>query len=114
MVFLVLTLQVISIMLGIGTFIVQSLSVVFRLRLINKVQFEGVQSGQCSVHQLIYYPILVVAETTEIYLVLLQERFSNHGNGWLHTKITLLLILIILGIVNGYQILNSDLRKSRP
>jgi len=36
---------------------------------------------------------------------------SGCGNGWLHTKITLLLILIILGFVNRRQIMNIDLRK---
>ena len=47
------------------------------------------------------------------YLALLQGWFSNPNNGWLHTKITFLLILIILGVVNGRQIKNSDLRKSQ-
>ena len=107
----VLTLHVISIILVIGTLFVQSLSVVFRLRLSNQVQIEGVQSVQRRVHQLIYYPVLVVAVASGTYLALLQERFSNPGNGWLHTKITLLLILIILGFVSGRQIMNNDLRK---
>ena len=110
---LILTLHVISIILVIGTLFVQSLSVVFRLRLSNQIQIEGVQYVQHRVHKLIYYPILVLAVASGIYLALLQEWFSNPDNGWLHTKITLLLILIILGVVNGRQIKNSDLRKSQ-
>ena len=47
------------------------------------------------------------------FLALIQERISSPGNGWLHTKITLLLILIILGFVNRRQIMNIDLRKSQ-
>ena len=41
---------------------VQSLSVVFRLRLSNnQVQIEGIQFVQRRVHRLIYYPVLAVA-----------------------------------------------------
>ena len=110
---LVLTLHVISIMLVIGTLFVNSLLVVFRLRLSNQAQIKGVKSVQSRAHQSIYYPILIVAVATGIYIALLQERFSNPDKGWLHTKYTLLLILIFLGIVNGRQITNSDLRKSQ-
>ena len=53
-----LTLHVIAVMLVIGTLLVQSLSVVFRLRLSNQVQIEGIQFLQRLVYQLIYYPVL--------------------------------------------------------
>ena len=106
-----LTLHVIAVMLVIGTLFVQSLSVVFRLRLSNQVQIEGIQFVQCLVHRLIYYPVLAVAVASGAYLAVIQERISSPGNGWLHTKITLLLILIILGFVNRRQIMNIDLRK---
>ena len=56
-----LTLHVIAVMLVIGTLFVQSLSVVFRLRLSNQVQIKGVQFVQRRVHRLIYYPVLAVA-----------------------------------------------------
>ena len=56
-----LTLHVIVVMLLIGTLFVQSLSVVFRLRLINQVQIEGIQFDQRRVHLLMYYPVLAVA-----------------------------------------------------
>ena len=106
-----LTLHVIAVMLVIGTLFVQSLSVVFRLRLSNQVQIEGIQFVQRRVHRLIYYPVLAVAVASGAYLAVIQERISSPGNGWLHTKITLLLILIILGFVNRRQIMNIDLRK---
>jgi len=106
-----LTLHVITVMLVVGTLFVQSLTVVFRLRLSDPAQIEGIQWIQRRVHQLIYYPILVVAVGSGAYLAVIQERISTPGNGWLHTKITLLLILIVLGFVNGRQIKNSNLRK---
>ena len=106
-----LTLHVIAVMLVVGTLFVQSLTVVFRLRLRDPAQIEGIQWIQRRVHQLIYYPILVVAVASGAYLAVIQERISTPGNGWLHTKITLLLILIVLGFVNGRQIKNSNLRK---
>ena len=108
-----LTLHVIAVMLVIGTLFVQSLSVVFRLRLSNQVQIEGIQFVQCRIHRLLYYPVLTVAVASGAYLALIQERISSPGNGWLHTKVTLLLILIILGFVNRRQIMNIDLRKSQ-
>ena len=106
-----LTLHVIAVMLVVGTLFVQSLTVVFRLRLSDPAQIEGIQWIQRRVRQLIYYPILVVAVASGAYLAVIQERISTPGNGWLHTKITLLLILIVLGFVNGRQIKNSNLRK---
>ena len=107
-----LTLHVIAVMLAIGTLFVQSLSVVFRLRLSNQVQIEGIQFVQRRVHRLIYYPVLAVAVASGAYLAVIQERISSPGNGWLHIKITLLLILIVLDFVNRRQIMNIDLRKT--
>jgi putative membrane protein len=106
----ILTLHVLTVMLVIGTLFVQSLTVVFRLRLSDPVQIEGVQWIQHRVHQLIYYPILVVAVSSGAYLVLLQEGLTTTGN-WLQAKIILLLILIVFGILNGRQISNVNLRK---
>ncbi len=42
---------------------------------------------------------------------MIQERFTTQGNGWLHAKVTLLLILILFGFLNGRQISNENLRK---
>ena len=107
-----LTLHVIAVMLVIGTLFVQSLSVVFRLRLSNQVQIEGLQFVQRRVHRLIYYPVLVVAVASGAYLAVIQERISSPGYGLLNIKITLLLILIFLGFVNRRQIININLRKT--
>jgi len=106
-----LTLHVIAVMLVIGTLFVQSLTVVFRLRLSDQSQIEGVQWIQRRVHQLIYYPILLIAVSSGAYLAMLQERITTPGNGWLHAKVTLLLILIVFGFLNGRQISNDNLRK---
>ena len=106
-----LTIHVVAVMLVIGTLFVQSLTVVFRLRLSDQAQIEGVQWIQRRVHQLIYYPILVIAVSSGAYLAMLQERITTPGNGWLHAKVTLLLILIVLGFLNGRQISNGNLRK---
>jgi putative membrane protein len=106
----ILTLHVLTVMLVIGTLFVQSLTVVFRLRLSDPVQIEGVQWIQHRVHQLIYYPILVVAISSGSYLVLLQEGLTTSGN-WLQAKIILLLIIIVFGFLNGRQISNENLRK---
>ena len=47
-------------------------------------------------------------------LVLFQGRFSADGNVSLYTKITLLLILVVFGFVNGCQIMKSNLNKHLP
>jgi uncharacterized membrane protein len=108
----ILTLHVLTVMLVIGTLFVQSLTVVFRLRLSDLAQIEGVQWIQHRVHQLIYYPILVVAVSSGAYLVLLQEGLTTTCN-WLQAKIILLLILIVFGFLNGLQIANENLRKTQ-
>ena len=108
-----LTLHVVAVMLVIGTLFVQSLTVVFRLRLSEQAQIEGVQWIQRRVHQLIYYPIPLIAVSSGAYLAMLQERITTPGNGWLHVKVTLLLILIVFGYLNGRQISNDNLRKAQ-
>ena len=106
----ILTLHVLTVMLVIGTLFVQSLTVVFRLRLSDPAQIEGIQWIQCRVHQLIYYPILVLAVSSGAYLGLLQEGLTSLGK-WLHSKIILLLILIVFGFLNSRQISNENLQK---
>ena len=104
----ILTLHVLTVMLVIGTLFVQSLTVVFRLRLSDPGKKEGIQWIQHRVHQLIYYPILVVAVSSGAYMAMLQEGLTTTGN-WLHAKMTLLLILIIFGFLNGRQLSNKNL-----
>ena len=106
----ILTLHVLTVMLVIGTLFVQSLTVVFRLRLSDPAQIEGVQWIQYRVHHLIYYPILVVAVSSGAYLALLQDGLTTPGN-WLQAKIILLPILIVFGFLNGRQISNENLQK---
>ena len=108
----ILTLHVLTVMLVIGTLFVQSLKVVFRLRLSDPVQIECVQWIQHRVHQLIYYPMLVLAVSFGAYVALLQEGLTTQGN-WLHAKIILLLILIVFGFLKGRQISNKSLQKTQ-
>jgi|TARA_B110000263_G_scaffold199846_1_gene178989 uncharacterized membrane protein len=108
----ILTLHVLTVMLVIGTLFVQSLTVVFRLRLSDPAQIEGVQWIQYRVHHLIYYPILVVAVSSGAYLALLQDGLTTPGN-WLQAKIILLPILIVFGFLNGRQISNENLQKTQ-
>ena len=108
----ILTLHVLTVMLVIGTLFVQSLTVVFRLRLSDPAQIEGVQWIQYRVHHLIYYPILVVAVSSGAYLALLQDGLTTPGN-WLQAKIILLPILIVFGFLNGRQISNENLQNTQ-
>ncbi|MEZ7852846.1 MAG: hypothetical protein QMB42_03110 [SAR324 cluster bacterium] len=108
----ILTLHVLTVMLVIGTLFVQSLTVVFRLRLSDPAQIEGVQWIQYRVHHLTYYPILVVAVSSGAYLALLQDGLTTPGN-WLQAKIILLPILIVFGFLNGRQISNENLQKTQ-
>ena len=108
----ILTLHVLTLMLVIGTLFVQSLTVVFRLRLSDPAQIEGVQWIQYRVHHLTYYPILVVAVSSGAYLALLQDGLTTPGN-WLQAKIILLPILIVFGFLNGRQISNENLQKTQ-
>ena len=108
----ILTLHVLTVMLVIGTLFVQSLTVVFRLRLSDPAQIEGVQWIQYRVHHLIYYPILVVAVSSGAYLALLQDGLTTPGN-WLQAKIILLPFLIVFGFLNGRQISNKNLQKTQ-
>ena len=107
----ILTLHVVAVMLVIGTMFVQSLTVVFRLRLSDRSQIEGVQWVQRRVHKLIYHPILVIAISSGVYLAMVQEWFTTPVNGWLHAKVTLLLVLIVFGFLNGRQMSKENLRK---
>lgn len=101
-----LTLHMISMCLVIGTLFLQSLTVVFRLRLKSLEEAAGVRKTQNRVHKFIYYPILAVTIFSGITLALKTGAFEK--GHWLHWKILLLLVLIILGVLNGKQI-KSDL-----
>jgi hypothetical protein len=77
----ILKLHVLKVMLVSVTLFVQSLMVVFRLRLNDQAQIEGVQWIQHRVQKLIYYPIMVVAVSSGSYLALIQEAFATPGTG---------------------------------
>ena len=60
-----LTLHMISMCLVVGTLFLQSLTVVFRLRLKDANEVLGLQKTQARIHKFIYYPILGVTLLTE-------------------------------------------------
>lgn len=102
-------LHVTAICLVVGTLFVQSLAVIFRLRLKNPEQITGAQWVQYRIYKFIYYPILVVVIASGYYLASVTDAFSE--GKWLHWKLVLFLILIGFGFLNGRQIQNKDLPK---
>ena len=63
-----LTLHAISMCLVIGTLFLQSLTVVFRLRLKSAEEAMGLEKTQSRIHKFIYYPILGVTLISGIVL----------------------------------------------
>ena len=104
-----LTLHMISMCLVIGTLFLQSLSVVFRLRLISEEEAEVLRKTQNRIHKFIYYPILVVTLISGMVLALKTGVFTE--SQWIYWKLGLLAILIALGIQNGKQIKENSLPK---
>ena len=93
----------------IGTLFLQSLSVVFRLRLKSPEEAKGLEKTQSRIHKFIYYPILGVTIISGIVLAIKTEAFAE--GKWIHWKLGLLIILIALGIQNGKQIKKVILPK---
>ncbi|MCF8720085.1 CopD family protein [Nitrospina gracilis] len=101
-----LTLHMISMCLVVGTLFLQSLTVVFRLRLKAAEEREGLRKTQKRIHKFIYYPILGVTILSGIYLAVTTGVFDE--SKWIYPKLGLLLVLIALGFQNGVQI-NKDM-----
>ena len=89
--------------LVIGTLFLQSLTVVFRLKLKSAEEVSGIRKIQTRVHKFIYYPIFVVTVLSGFYLALQTDVFSKNQH-WIHWKLLLLLVLAGLGILDGKQI----------
>lgn len=104
-----LTLHMISMCLVVGTLFLQSLSVVFRLRLKTQPEVAGVRNIQNRIHKFIYYPILAVTLVSGSVLAVRTGVFSQAK--WIHVKLLLLLALIALGELNGMQIKKDVLPK---
>ena len=104
-----LTLHMISMCLVIGTLFLQSLSVVFRLRLKSAEEVEGLRKTQNRIHKFIYYPILGVTLISGTVLAIRTGVFSE--SQWIYWKLGLLAVLILLGIQNGKQIKENSLPK---
>ena len=104
-----LTLHSISMSLVVGTLFLQSLSVVFRLRLKKQEEIDGAKDVQKRIHKFIYYPILAVTIISGMVLAVKTNVFAEAN--WIFVKLGLLVILIILGILNGKQIQADVLPK---
>ena len=99
----------ISMCLVVGTLFLQSLSVVFRLRLKDATEAQGLKKTQNRIHKFIYYPILGVTIFSGMYLALTSGVFEKMD--WIKVKLILLVVLVALGVQNGRQIDNDSLPK---
>ena len=104
-----LTLHIISMCLVVGTLFLQSLTVVFRLRLKKQEEVDGAKNIQKRIHKFIYYPILAVTIISGTVLAVKTNVFEEAT--WIIPKLGLLFILIVLGILNGKQIQTDVLPK---
>ena len=95
--------------LVVGTLFLQSLTVVFRLRLKKQEEIEGAKNIQKRIHKFIYYPILAVTIISGMVLAVKTNVFAEAN--WIFVKLGLLVILIIFGILNGKQIQADVLPK---
>ena len=99
----------ISMCLVVGTLFLQSLIVVFRLRLKSNEQVEGIRNVQIRIHKFIYYPILAVTILSGIVLAVKTNVFGEAN--WIYAKLILLMALIAFGVMNGKQIKKDLLPK---
>ena len=106
-----LTLHILSMCLVVGTLFLQSLIVVFRLRLKKQEEITGVKNIQKRIHKFIYYPILGVTIISGMILTSSTGVFSQDQNSWISLKLLLLIILVVFGILNGKQIQAEILPK---
>ncbi len=104
-----LTLHMVSMCLVVGTLFLQSLTVVFRLRLKSADEREGLRKTQIRIHKFIYYPILFVTVASGLYLAIQTGVFDE--SKWIYPKLGLLLVLVALGFQNGRQINQDQLPK---
>ena len=99
----------VSMCLVVGTLFLQSLTVVFRLRLKSAEEREGLRKTQKRIHKFIYYPILFVTVASGLYLAVKTGVFDE--SKWIYPKLGLLLVLMTLGFQNGRQIQQDHLPK---
>ena len=104
-----LTLHMVSMCLVVGTLFLQSLTVVFRLRLKSVEEREGLRKTQTRIHKFIYYPILAVTIFSGTYLAIKTGVFES--DNWIYPKLGLLAVLIGLGEMNRIQIKKDVLPK---
>jgi uncharacterized membrane protein len=94
-----IALHVTAAALVIGTLFLQSLAVVMMLRLKSEAHREGNRILQRRIHLFIYYPILLVALASGLWLALSTGAFDQ--GKWLHWKLVAVVLLIGLGLLTG-------------
>jgi uncharacterized membrane protein len=104
-----LALHVLATALVVGSLFLQSLMAVMALRLPAEAHREGQRILQRRVHLFIYYPILLVALGTGLWLALLGDAF--HQGRWLQWKLVLVVVLIGLGFLTGRAVIAKRLSK---
>ena len=95
-------LHVTAAALVIGALFLQSLAVVMALRLKSEAHREGNRTIQRRIHLFIYYPILLVALGSGLWLALRTGAFEQ--GRWLHWKLAGVVLLIGLGLLTGRAI----------
>ena len=88
--------------LVIGTLFLQSLSVVFRLRLQSAEEAEGLRKTQNRIHKFIYYPILAVTLISGTVLAVKTGVFAE--SQWIYWKLGLLVVLVCQAFASTKQI----------
>lgn len=97
-----LTLHVTAMALVLGTLFLQSLAVVMALRLKTAEHQVGVRELQRRIHAFIYYPILLVALASGMWLAIDGDAFSQ--GKWLQWKLVAVVLLIGLGFLVGWEL----------
>jgi uncharacterized membrane protein len=95
----IVALHVTAASLVIGALFLQSLNVVMAMRLKSEEQRTGNRILQRRVHWFIYYPILLVALGSGLWLALSSNAFEQ--GKWLHWKLVGVVVLIGLGVLTG-------------
>lgn len=95
----IVALHVTAASLVIGTLFLQSLNVVMAVRLKSEEQRTGNRILQRRVHWFIYYPILLVALVSGMWLAQASNAFAQ--GKWLHWKLVGVVVLIGLGLLTG-------------
>ena len=97
--------------LVIVTLFVLSIAIFLRLKLTNQLTIESFKKIRQKVCALVFNPLFALGILSGIFFAISQVIFSTDRSGWLNTIFHLLLVLLFLGPLNGYQISKTNIRK---